>query len=78
MLEYFILIEFKSVVSDVDVIVSEPYIFENSTTAPVLFSSDLSLKFLQLSFAGCEPFMKAVEERKQVHANIMLYYLTAH
>ena len=54
----------KKRIIDADIIVTDSDTFEKFPS--VMFSSDLSLKFVQIHFAGCNQVLKAVRDNNAV------------
>ena len=57
-------VDLKKRIIDADVIVTDPDAFEKFPS--VMFSSDLSLKFVQIHFAGCNQVLRAVRDNNAV------------
>ena len=58
------LVDLKKRIIDADIIVTDPDAFEKFPS--VMFSPDLSLKLVQISYAGCNQVLKAVRDNNAV------------
>lgn len=63
-------LDFKKRMMNADVVIAHPDVFQYCPS--VLFSSELSLKFLQIIYAGCNQLLKALADNNAVSVSVSI------